>query len=128
MNHLDELEKLGLPKEKFVIYGSGPLAIRGLKDNDDIDIIVKKELWDTLVKKYQTHYLGKHIMITVGHIDISKDCKPFSDVDEVIDRAEIIGGFRYMQLKDLLSWKECMNREKDKKDIKILKEIVKKEE
>lgn len=49
---LAELKKLNLPKDKYAIFGSGPLAINGIRDSDDIDIIVKSEVWDELAKKY----------------------------------------------------------------------------
>jgi len=44
MKYLDELKSLNLPKDKFAIFGSGPLAIRNMRENKDIDIIVNREL------------------------------------------------------------------------------------
>ncbi|GAF93599.1 unnamed protein product, partial [marine sediment metagenome] len=52
MKYLDELKRLDLPKDKYAIFGSGPLAIRGLRENRDLDIIVKPELWEKLVNEY----------------------------------------------------------------------------
>ena len=48
MKYLDELAKLGLPKYQFAIFGSGPMGIRGLRECDDLDIIVKPDLWNKL--------------------------------------------------------------------------------
>ncbi len=52
MKCLDEVKKLNLPRKKFALFGSAPLAIRGIRENKDIDLIVKKEVWNTLIKKY----------------------------------------------------------------------------
>ena len=41
---LAELKKLNLPNDKYAVFGSGPLAIYGIRDSEDIDIIVKSEL------------------------------------------------------------------------------------
>ena len=49
---LKELAKLNLPKDKFVIFGSGPMAIRGIRNSEDLDILVKEDLWKELSNKY----------------------------------------------------------------------------
>jgi len=53
MRYLDELRDLNLPKEEFVIFGTGPMAIRGLKENNDLDIVVCENLWNKLIKNIQ---------------------------------------------------------------------------
>lgn len=45
MNFLDELQSLKLSTEKFAIFGSGPIAVRGIRESEDLDIIVKQDLW-----------------------------------------------------------------------------------
>jgi len=35
--YLEELKKLNFPPGQYAIYGSGPLAVRGLRKNGDID-------------------------------------------------------------------------------------------
>ena len=52
MNYLNELEQLNLPKGKYVIFGSGPLSIRGLRENHDLDILVTEDLWNKLSEQY----------------------------------------------------------------------------
>jgi nucleoside phosphorylase len=37
---LDELRALALPAEKFAVFGSGPMGVRGLRDMHDVDVIV----------------------------------------------------------------------------------------
>ncbi|MFA5173611.1 MAG: hypothetical protein WC438_00330 [Candidatus Pacearchaeota archaeon] len=122
MEILKELNKLNLPKNQFAVFGSGPLTIRGIRENKDIDIIVKKDLWDKLIKKYQIIDFKK---IDIENIEIYKDWKPwFNDVDKLIDDADIFNGIRFVKLKYVLKWKEEFGREKDKKDIKLIKKYL----
>ena len=121
---LNKVKKLNLPKDKFAVFGSGPLAVRGIRDINDIDLIVKPELWYELIKKYPVtdKYGG---IIEIGEIEIFKDWKPwFDDVDELIDSADIFEGIRFVKLKYLLEWKKAFNRPKDKKDVKIIKQLI----
>jgi hypothetical protein len=46
------LKNLNLPIGEYAIVGSGPLAIRGIREARDIDIIVTKNLWEKLVKEH----------------------------------------------------------------------------
>ncbi len=46
---LTELKTLNLPLGHFAIFGSAPLAIRGLRDSHDLDIIVSDELYEDLM-------------------------------------------------------------------------------
>ena len=50
---MDTLKELNIPKEDFVIYGSAPMVLRGLKEkNNDLDVLVRSSLWEQLSVKY----------------------------------------------------------------------------
>jgi len=123
--YFDELEKLELPKDDFVIYGSAPLVIRGLKEkNSDIDILVREKLWNELTKKYPVQIgigFGNTYRkyIELGHIEIDPALGDFTDnIDLIIDRADELNGYRVMKLEDMIKLKEHMGREKDLVDLK----------
>jgi hypothetical protein len=123
---LDDLRKLKLPADKFAIFGNGPLSVRGLKEAKDLHIIVKKDLWDVLDRKFmaRNNYGG----IILSGVEVVKDMLPwFDDLDALIDSADIIDGIRYVKLEHVLKWKKDMNREKYKDDIKIIEEFLKKQ-
>lgn len=130
---LAELKKLDLPKDKFAIFGSGPLAINGIRDSDDIDIIVKSDLWDELAKKYPKElekeypHLEKGKLIKIGDIEIYKNWKPwFEDVNNLIDDSDIFEGVKFVKLKYVLEWKKKYGRKKDQKDVQLIEEYMKK--
>lgn len=122
LQKLKILGELELSINQYAITGSGPLAIRNIRKARDIDIMVKKNLWGKLCKKY-TPYDENHIKI--GDIEIWKDFINLTPrMNEVIDAAEIIEGYPFVSLRDTLLWKEFLNREKDQKDISEIKKLI----
>ncbi len=129
MKYLDELKKLDMPSDKFAVFGSGPLAIRGLRENKDLDVMVKQDLWEELIKKYPVKNIEKGGSIEEGHIEIWAQWRPwFSDITEMIDNADIIEGIRFVKLEYVLKWKKMRNSDKDKKDIELIEDYLAKSE
>jgi len=122
---LNEFRKLRLPDGAYAIYGSGPLAIRGIRNAHDLDVIVS----DSLYQKLKTQYPKdpKKERIKIGEVEIypSWAWEPkIKGLEEAIKRAEIIGGFRFIRLDDLLDCKEKMGRPKDFEDIKLIEKYL----
>lgn len=118
ISQLAELKKLNLPTDKYAIFGSGPLAIRGIRDSKDLDIIVKASLWNELTKKYPEE---NERLIKINSTEVYKDWSPwFSNTNELIDNADIFDGIRFVKLRYLIAWKKAYNREKDKRDIQLI--------
>lgn len=92
--------KLKLPKDKFAIFGSGPLAIRNLRDNKDTDIIVKDNIWSSLIKKYPLEE-GRYY-IKIRKIEIFNKWPIIKNKDKIIDDADIFNGIRFVKLKHVL--------------------------
>lgn len=124
MIDLKELKKLDLPRDKFAVFGSGPMGIRGIRDSSDVDIIVKQNLWEELAKKNKVEH---EIMIKIGNVEICKNWLPWlDDTEKLIDDADIIKGIRFVKLKYVLEWKIKFNRDKDKKDVELIQKYLKK--
>jgi hypothetical protein len=86
--------------------------------------VVKPELWKRLIKKYPPKNEKK---IGVGSIEIFRDWLPwFADVNLLIDDADVFEGVRFVKLKYVLAWKKILGREKDKRDIELIKEYCSK--
>jgi len=121
-NFLEELEELNLPDGKYAIFGSGPLAVRGLRDSSDLDVIVKEELWEKLSKKYS---LNKNGGLQIGNIEVYNKWLEDKNINHLIDSAEKIAGYKFVKLEYVLAWKETMGRDKDKKDVELIKKYLK---
>ena len=122
MKYLDELLSLDFPVEKYVIFGSGSLAVRGIRDNEDIDIVVVSDYWDQLAGKYQ---VDGNNCIVIGNVSVYKDLLPFSDdAGKIIEDAEMIDGLPFARLEYVIQFKKMMGREKDIEDIELIEAFL----
>ncbi|MDD4353290.1 MAG: hypothetical protein PHN56_02410 [Candidatus Nanoarchaeia archaeon] len=122
---INELKKLNLPKDEFSVFGSGPIAVRGLKEPGDLDIIVTENLWNILKKKYELIKKQDYEFLTVNGIDIfNKWTHPEYTINELIKTSDIIDGIRFVTLKTVLEWKKKRNLEKDKMDIILIQDYI----
>lgn len=118
---LQKLKKFNLPKDKFAVYGSGPLGVRKIREIKDLDLIVTSDLWKDLVKKYPTKDFGDKLRIDFGGIEIL--AKPIVyPAETLIAEADIIDGIRYVKLTTMMELKEKMGRLKDFKDMELIKD------
>lgn len=120
---LNELEQLNLPKNQYALFGSWPLWMRWLRACNDIDLIVTKNLWNSLVEKYPDNLqTTPYVAFEIWNIEIIQSCHILTDrIEEMIENADIIDGFPCIKLEYLLEWKEFMWREKDLRDVEIIK-------
>ncbi len=130
LNFLDELKALDFPTSQYAIFGSGPLAVRNLREANDIDIIVKQELWDKLAKQYPPHgketIKGPVTSIAIGNIEIYRDWLNMTPkVNEMIANAEIIEGLPFVKMEYVIEWKTFMGREKDRNDLELINNYLK---
>lgn len=121
---LRELKELNLPRDKFAVYGSGPLGVRRLRKIKDLDLIVTEDLWKKLSRKYQTKDAGEKLRIDLGDIEILPRPIVYS-AEQLIKEADIIDSIRYVRLETLMELKKKMGREKDFKDIELIKDYLK---
>lgn len=128
---LGELAKLNLPIDQYVVVSSGSLAVRGIRDARDLDVIVADKLWHQLSQQYPVIQEGDIQKIDVGtkDIEILGAGSAFQDssiasVDELIDTADVIGGIRFINLQLLKRFKQKMGRDKDLKDIELIDQYL----
>lgn len=124
----DSVKKLNLPSGKFAIFGSGPLCARGLKECKDVDIVVSKNIfrefenkseWEKGISPNGSEYLKN------GNIELYYEWKPGKwDENNLIRKAEIIDGFPFVKLREVLKWKKIYKRKKDTKDIELIKKLI----
>jgi len=108
----------------YVIIGSGLMEAKGLRQSNDIDILVRPEVFDKLQTKYGARP-GKSQsgsrMLYIGDIEIY-DEQPGIDISALIAEAQVINGRRYPSDKHFLLYKQSRGEPKDLADIKMFKE------
>ena len=138
VNHIDKLEKLGLPKNKYVIVSSGVMALYGIRENDDLDISVTPDLIYRILKMTKFNvkmYKAKedhHIFplfpicrLFDGKIEIG--FRTFiSSIHQLIRDATSYKGHLFLSFDHLINWKKDIGRKKDLDDIKLIERFCKK--
>ena len=104
---LDELDTFGLGDGDYAIFGSGPLAVRGVIEPSDLDVLIRES-------KYEYDESPK----VIGNIEFSYNWPGFEGrIDELINSAEMIDGYPYVKLEYVEEYKNNMERTKDDQHI-----------
>jgi hypothetical protein len=121
LNHLEELKALNLQPGDYAIFGSGPLAVRNLREAKDIDFIVSDKIWPDLKNKYLQYYNPEKNFVSVGNLEFSNTWTDFAgDPQALIKNAEFIEGLPFVRLEYVLEWKKNRGSEKDLRDIELI--------
>ncbi len=127
---IKQLKKFNLPKGRFLIYGSGVLGIRGLREMNDLDVIVEASFYKKLLKKYR-EYLKENPKalanngrtIKIGRFELGVS-PPYLNFKKAKKEADVFFGIKFVSLRDLIFCKKKMKRKKDLRDIQIIKKFV----
>ncbi|MEU9704251.1 hypothetical protein [Streptomyces sp. NPDC047981] len=121
-----ELLDLHLPPADYVVAGSGPLLAHGLRqDVSDLDVVARGDAWKIALRNAEAKVppSGHGLMVVLfeGDIEIFDRWLPGArDTDELIESAQLVQGIPFCPLSEVLEWKMRSNREKDKRDIKLI--------
>lgn len=115
---LNALKNLNLDKSKFVVISGAALVVREvIPQTPDVDLACSKEYYNTLNWAESLGSAGKRIK-SFGCFEISDN---FYYNNMPVD---IIDGFKFMNLRDILKIKKLLNRPKDQNVIKLLEKIL----
>jgi hypothetical protein len=130
-NIFEELKRLDLPAGQYVVVGSGTMAAKGIRESSDLDVMVTDELWNELIERYEVRSETGRSVIRLS--DVVEIVCPVDSVfgnsevvpiEEIFDKAERIQGYNFINLEHLIKIKAWMNREKDLKDIELIKNYL----
>jgi hypothetical protein len=120
------LATIGLEPSHYVIFGSGPLLAHGIRTTiRDLDVVARGPAWHharqaglpatgTITGDPAAQFWNNMIMIFQRWIT------PDWNTDELISRAQHIGGLPYAPLTDVLRYKQILQRPKDITDIQAM--------
>jgi hypothetical protein len=131
MDIFERINKFNLPKGHYAVFGSALLDVWNLRSANDLDIIVTPHLYEQLKKD------GWEEKLAHGFMMLSKDDanvttvqdKP-TDGDYNPDRLQLIreaieiNGIPFVKVEEVIACKTAYNREKDLRDIKMLKDYL----
>ncbi len=122
----EKVSRLKLPTNDYVLFGSLPLLAHGLLERaNDIDILARASAWE------QAQTFSKAELAPMGEWRVNLDDIEIynawlgMDVDVIINRAVFIDGLPYADLKDVLGFKQKLNRPKDAEHIRRIQMFLK---
>ena len=122
--YLDQLAALGLAPHDHVLFGSGPLLVRGwITDVGDLDVVARGEAWAAAQRLGPMEYLEEWdvSVVDLGTITIgTRWAIGDPDTDELIDNAETIAGFPCARLADVVAYKQISDRPNDRLHLSII--------
>ncbi len=127
-----EVKALKLAFGEYVVVGSGPLAIRGIRPAHDIDLMVTQKVYNTFKRLgwKEEHFpeTERPWVLFHGSFDIStswsvNDYRP--TFEQLLKSADSIEGVPFANLKDVLQWKKTCGRDKDLKDVALIETYLK---
>ncbi|HEX6605695.1 MAG TPA: hypothetical protein VF276_02160, partial [Chloroflexia bacterium] len=122
---LATLDALGLPRDSYAVFGSGPLGARGLRESGDLDIIVAPALWAELAQRYPIRHKAEGAAVVIGDIEVWDRWHPAAGpLADLIAGAEEIRGYRFVRLDKVLQWKAAGNRPKDRADAELIRRYL----
>jgi hypothetical protein len=124
----NQFRELNFPIGDYVIVSGGPLAIRGIKKTEDVDLLVTDEVWEDLVANYQPKkdpISGAEVLKIAEDVEVisfrGAEPEPKAPTNQQqIDSAEIIDGLAFQSLDHCLWFKKHSARPKDLKDIELV--------
>jgi len=123
----DQLRQLELPPNGYAIFGSGPLAIRGIIPAcNDLDILCRQEVWDIVSQKGVTEFLVGYEVTVASFFDgaitfgMEWGIGDFN-VDELIETAEMIDALPFVRLEHVVRYKTIRSSTKDLRHLNALR-------
>ena len=126
-----ELKSFNLPNDKFAVGGSGSLAVRGIREANDLDLVVSDGLWEELLEKYspvKDDDIGK---AGINKIVLSKNIEVWGKFEglfsaaEQIKTADEIEGIKYVNLEIIKIIKTQYGRIEDQRDVMLIEKYLK---
>lgn len=124
---LNRLRDLNLPDGKYIVFGSGAMMIRGLKDGHDLDVFVSKDLYEEYKNKegWKIKPCNSDFYLSNNGVELWETWRPGGwDFDELVKKAEYIDGIPFVPLEITKEWKLLNGRDKDLEHVKIIDEFL----
>lgn len=124
---ISKVKELNLPAGAYIVFGSCPLALAGIREANDIDMLVSKELfadlkksgWQEVDKGPGDKPLAHDVFEALSNWDFGS-YKP--TLHALLSTATIVDGIPFASLEEVRKWKVASGRPKDFGDIKLIDE------
>lgn len=122
-----EVTALDLPGGAYLVIGGGVLSAHGIRPHEDIDLLVTPELFATLPEMgWESKEIRPDFTVLIrGHAEASAEMITLPNytppIAELFAHPEFVHGVPCMPLSELIRFKQALGREKDLRDIELVR-------
>lgn len=122
---VDKVKSLNLPAGSYIVFGSCPLALAGLREAGDIDMLVNDETLEQLRQAgWQEVDKGKDDKPLAHDVFEAHNSWKFSaynpTLEHLLATATVVDGIPFASLDEVRKWKAASGRPKDLVDIELI--------
>lgn len=121
----EKVKQLGLPQYSYVVFGSCPMALAGIREANDIDLLVSKDLLEQLREAgWKVFEKSPHDKPLVYGDFEAHAAWDFSDyqptLKQLLKTATYVDDIPFAAINEVRTWKLSSGRPKDLTDIKLI--------
>ena len=129
MNIYQKVKSFNFPKRKYVVCAGSALEGYGIRKSGDLDIAVTKDVYKQLKNKGWRERVEpngfKGLKKDDCEVAFNFNCGGYTTTTKhLIKTASVRNGIPLMSLKEILKFKKTRNSEKDKRDVKLIKQYL----
>lgn len=116
---IDMVSRLKLPLSDYVVIGGSVLETLGIRDTNDVDLVVSKKIYKQFLRKGWREYIqddGKKVLSRHGYQIM--ETYVGAKLHDLLPSSFVKDGVRFMGLDDLIECKQRIARKKDHDDIR----------
>ena len=120
-----KLKALSLPRGSYIVFGSCPMALAGIRQANDIDLFVSPEVYEKLrAAGWQELHKSPNDHPLIHDVFEAHDNWNFSSynptLEHLLESANMVDGIPFASLEEVRKWKVATARPKDLADIRLI--------
>lgn len=125
-----KVKELNFPEGSYIVFGSCPMALAGLRESNDIDFLVSPELftkladdgWQILEKSTN----DKPLVLGEFEAHVNWNFSAYKPtLEHLLKTGQTVDGIPFASLEEVRKWKQSSGRPKDLVDIKLINKHLK---
>ena len=126
---IEKVHRLNLPADSYIVFGSCPLAVAGIREARDIDLLVSGELFRILkTRGWREQHKGPNdtpLVYDVFEAHAHWDFDSYTaTVEQLLPGAMIVRGVPFASLDEVRKWKAGSKRAKDQRDVRLIDKLA----
>lgn len=126
---IEAVRSLNLPLDSFIVFGSAPMTVHGIREANDIDLFVTSEVlkslkdrgWKKVVKGPRDEPYTHGVYEAHDTWEFSKYSPTLSHLQAT---SETIEGIPFASLLEVRKWKAASTKLKFKRDVVLIDEYL----